>query len=33
MSENYNLIIKNGSCYINGKLTKADIGLSKGKIN
>ena len=26
MSDNYSLIIKNGNCYINGKLTKIDIG-------
>ena len=32
MSDNYSLIIKNGSCYINGKLTKIDIGLSGNKI-
>ena len=32
MSDNYSLIIKNGSCYINGKLTKTDIGLSGNKI-
>ena len=32
MSDNFSLIIKNGSCYINGKLTKTDIGLSDGKI-
>ena len=32
MSDNFSLIIKNGSCYINGKLTKTDIGLSGGKI-
>ncbi len=32
MSENYNLIIKNGSCYINGNLVKTDIGLSGNKI-
>ena len=32
MSDNFNLIIKNGSCYIKGKLTKIDIGLSGGKI-
>jgi dihydroorotase len=28
MSDNYSLIIKNGSCYIGGKLIKTDIGLS-----
>jgi dihydroorotase len=32
MSDNYSLIIKNGSCYIDGKLTKADIALSGNKI-
>jgi len=32
MFDNFSLIIKNGSCYINGKLTKTDIGLSGGKI-
>ena len=32
MSDNYSLIIKNGSCYVNGKLTKTDIGLSGNKI-
>ena len=32
MSDNYSLILKNGSCYIDGKLTKADLGLSGGKI-
>ena len=32
MSDNFSLIIKNGSCYINGKLIKTDIGLSGGKI-
>ena len=32
MSDNYSLIIKNGSCYIDGKLIKADIGLSGIKI-
>jgi len=32
MSDNFSLIIKNGSCYIKGKLTKTDIGLSGGKI-
>ena len=33
MSDNFSLIIKNGSCYIDGKLTKTDIGLSGNKIN
>ena len=32
MSENFSLIIKNGSCYIEGKLTKIDIGLLGNKI-
>ena len=32
MSDNFTLIIKNGSCYIDGKLTKLDIGLSGNKI-
>ena len=32
MSDNFSLIIKNGSCYIDGKLTETDIGLSGGKI-
>ncbi len=32
MSDNFSLIIKNGSCYIDGKLTKTDIGLSGEKI-
>jgi len=32
MSDNYSLIIKNGSCYIDGKLTKVDLGLSGKKI-
>ncbi len=32
MSDNYSLIIKNGSCYINGKLIKSDIGLNENKI-
>ena len=27
MSDNFSLIIKNGSCYIDGKLVKVDIGL------
>ena len=26
------LIIKNGSCFINGKLEKSDIGITNGKI-
>ena len=32
MSDNFSLIIKNGSCYIDGKLTKKDVGLSGNKI-
>jgi len=32
MSDNYSLIIKNGSCYINGKLEKTDIALAGNKI-
>ena len=32
MSDNYSLIIKNGSCYIEGKLIKTDLGLSGNKI-
>ena len=32
MSDNFSLIIKNGSCYTDGKLTKTDIGLSGNKI-
>ena len=32
MSDNFSLIIKNGSCYIDGKLIKTDIGLSGNKI-
>ena len=32
MSDNYSLIIKNGSCYIDGKLIKSDIGLYENKI-
>jgi len=32
MSDNYNLIIKNGSCYIDGKLVKIDVALSGNKI-
>ncbi len=33
MSENYTLIIKNGSCFIDGKLTKTDLALSGNKIS
>ena len=32
MSDNYSLIIKNGFCYIDGKLIKSDIGLYENKI-
>ena len=32
MSENFSFIIKNGSCYIDGKLVQTDIGLSGNKI-
>ncbi len=32
MSDNYSLIIKNGSCYVDGKLIKSDIGLYENKI-
>ena len=32
MSDNFSLIIKNGSCYIDGRLIKTDIGLSDNKI-
>ena len=32
MSDNYSLIIKNGTCYINGKLIKVDVALSGNKI-
>ena len=32
MSDNFSLIIKKGSCYIDGKLTKTDVGLSGNKI-
>ena len=32
MSDNYSLIIKNGSCYIGGKLIKTDLGLLGNKI-
>ena len=33
MTDNYSLIIKNGTCYINGKLEKTDIALNGNKIN
>ena len=32
MSDNYSLIIKNGSCYVNGKLEKSDLALTGNKI-
>ena len=32
MSGNFSLIIKNGSCFIEGKLKNIDIGLSGNKI-
>ena len=32
MSDNYSLIIKNGSCYIDGKFQKIDLAVSDGKI-
>ena len=32
MSDNYTLLIKNGSCYIGGKLIKTDIGINENKI-
>ena len=32
MSDNYSLIIKNGSCYVNGKLEKTDLSLTGNKI-
>ena len=32
MSDNYSLILKNGSCYINGKLIKTDLGIAGKKI-
>ena len=32
MSDNNSLIIKNGSCYIEGKLVKTDITVTDGKI-
>ena len=32
MSENYSLIIKNGSCYVDGRLEKIDIALADNKI-
>jgi dihydroorotase len=32
MSDNYSLIVKNGSCYIDSKLVKTDLALSGNKI-
>ena len=32
MPDNYSLIIKNGSCFINGKLENTDIALLGNKI-
>ena len=32
MSDNYSIIIKNGSCYINGKFQTTDIGIIGDKI-
>ena len=32
MPDNYSLIIKNGSCYIEGKFQNTDIALSGNKI-
>ena len=32
MSDNFSLIIKNGSCYIDGKLVRTDLGLSGKKL-
>ena len=33
MSYKYNLIIKNGSCFINGKIKKTDLALKENKIS
>ena len=30
MSSSFDLIIKNGKCFIDGQLKKADIGISNG---
>ena len=30
MSSSFNLIIKNGNCFTDGQLKKADIGISNG---
>ena len=32
MSDNYSLIIKNGSCYIDGKFQNIDLALTGNKI-
>ena len=32
MTDNYSLIIKNGSCYIEGKFQNIDLALSENKI-
>ena len=32
MPDNFSLILKNGSCFINGKVQKADIGILNKKI-
>ena len=32
MSDNYSLIIKNGSCYIDGRFQNVDLALSGNKI-
>ena len=32
MSDKFSLILKNGSCYVGGKLEKADIGIFDSKI-
>ena len=32
MSSSFDLIIKNGKCFIDGKLKKADIGISNGTV-
>ena len=32
MPDNYSLIIKNGSCYINGKFESIDLAISGDKI-
>ena len=32
MSDKFNIIIKNGYCFINGALTKKDVGINGEKI-